>query len=103
MLVQHVLHAMDTQTFAFGAGKQDLPVATLSLTQPGGQDSLRRLGHWCTALLAAFADDVHVRPCSEDEVLALETGHLGKPQAGLHRQHEGVIALPGPCMPIRSK
>src|SRR4030095_15203427 len=33
-----------------------------------------------------------------------ERGHLGSPQAGLHRhQHEGVIAPPGPCVPIRSK
>lgn len=54
MLAQHVLHAMDTQTIAFGAGKQDLPVAALSLPQPGGQDSLRGFGQRCTALLAAF-------------------------------------------------
>jgi hypothetical protein len=36
-------------------GKQDLPVAALSLA-PGGQDSLRGLRQRRTALLAALAD-----------------------------------------------
>ena len=41
MLVQQVLHAVDAESFALGAGKQQIAITSLWLSQPGFQDGVR--------------------------------------------------------------
>ena len=60
MLVQHVLHAMDTEPFTSGAGKQHIFVTALWLSQPGFQHSSRGFGQGYAAFLAPLADYPHV-------------------------------------------
>ena len=60
MLVEHVLNAMNAETFTPGAGEQHLTGTTLLLPQPRIQDGERRFGNWGTAFLAALADHAHV-------------------------------------------
>ena len=72
MLVQQVLHAMDAETCALGAGKQHVTVTALRLTQPGFQHGERGSGDGCAAFFAPLADDAYVSAGSEDEVLACE-------------------------------
>ena len=76
MLVQQVLHAVDAETFALGAGKEHVAISALRLAQPGFQDGERGLGDRRTAFLATLANDAHVSAGSEDEVVTFEPGHL---------------------------
>ena len=77
MLVQQVLHAVDAESFPLGAGKQQIAVTSLWLSQPGFQDGECRFSDGRTPFLASLADDAYVSAGSEDEVLAFEPGHLG--------------------------
>ena len=60
MLVEHVLHAVDAETFAFGIGEQDVSVTSLRLTQPGSQHGERGFSDGCTAFLAPLTNYPHV-------------------------------------------
>jgi hypothetical protein len=98
MLVQQVLYAVDAETLAFGVGKQNVSVTSLWLTQPGFQDDKAGSGDGRTAFFAPLSNYPHVGTGSQDDVLALESGHLREAQAGLYgQQYEGVItpARPG--------
>ena len=77
MLVQQVLHAMDAEAFALGAGKQHVTVTPLRLPQPGFHYGECGSGDGCAAFLTSFADYANVSAGSDDEVLACERGHLG--------------------------
>ena len=74
MFVQQVLHAVNAETFTLGAGKQDLPVTALALSQPSLQDGKRGFGNRCTAFLAALAGDPQVRARTDDKILSFEPG-----------------------------
>ena len=76
MLVQQVLHAMDSEASAPGAGKQYLAAASLRLAQPSFYHSERRFGDRGAAFLSPLADYTYVSTSPEDQILACETGHL---------------------------
>ena len=77
MLVQQILHAVDGETFAHGAGKQHIPFAPLWLTQPGFHHGACGSRKRCAAFLASFPEDTDVSTGAKDDILASEPGHLG--------------------------
>ena len=80
MLFQQVLHAMDAETCALGAGKQHVTATALRLTQPAFQHGERGSGDGCAAFLAPLADyAVRLSPCE---------------QAGATRQHHCGLCVP---------
>jgi len=103
MLVQQVLHAVDGETCAFGAGEQYVPMPWWRFTEPGFHHGACRSGKGCAAFLAPLADDAYVSPAAEDDVRAGEPGHLGNAQTRLDGHEEkGVIASAKPGALIRS-
>jgi len=60
MLVQQVLHAMDTEPFPSGAGKQHTLVTALWLSQSGFQHGACGIGQGYAAFFTPLADDPHV-------------------------------------------
>ena len=77
MLVQQVLHAMDAEPFAVGAGKQHTAVTSLRLTKPTFQHGECQFGDGCAALLPPFPDYPYVGAGPKDDVFTLEGCHLG--------------------------
>ena len=72
MLIQQVLHAMNTELFASGAGKQNIVFTALRLTKPGFQHLACRIGQRYTPFLATFADDTHMSARFKDKVLTFK-------------------------------
>ena len=104
MLVQQVLHPVDSQSLTFGAGKEHVLGAAWRLAQPGLQHGTGGFGQRRTAFLATLADDPQVSTASRDEVLSFEPGHFGQPKPRLHRREdEGVVASARPCASIRRR
>jgi len=56
-LIQQVLHAMDTELFASGAGKQHLIVTSWWFLQPGLQYRACGFGQGYTAFFPPLSDD----------------------------------------------
>jgi hypothetical protein len=77
MLVQQVLHAMNTESLPSGAGKQHGTVPSRWLVQPGCQHGTGGLGEGDTAFFTPLANHAHVRAGASDQVLAFASGHLG--------------------------
>ena len=75
---------MDTEAFTLLAGKQDCAIAALWFSQPRFQYSACRSSDRCAALFSTLPDHPHVSAGSEDQVLAVEPGHLGQAKAGLY-------------------
>ena len=72
MLIQQVLHAMNTEPLPSGAGKQNIIFTALRLTKPGFQHLACRFGQRYTPLLATLADDTHVSASFKDKVLTFK-------------------------------
>ena len=77
MLVQQVLHTVDTETFTFEVGEEHLSVTSLRLTQPAFQNGECGSGDWRTTLLTALSNYPHVSAGPENNVLTFEPGNLG--------------------------
>src|SRR2546425_9931611 len=103
VFVQHVLHAVNRETAARGAGKEDVARATTWLTQPPLEHLACRAGQWRAALFPSFADDPHVRASAEDDVLAGEARHFGDAEAGLDRHQQKRVIAPAEPGPLRSE
>ena len=77
MLVQQILHAMNGQSLASGAGKEHILNAAGWLAQPSLQNGTSRLRQWRTALFATLSYDPQVSAVSRDNVPSLEPGDFG--------------------------
>ena len=76
MLGQQVLHAVDAETVAPGAGKEHVAVTALRFSKPGFQHGMCGFGERCATFFAALADQAQVSARPDDEVCALEAGHF---------------------------
>jgi integrase/recombinase XerD len=60
MLGQQILHAVEAETFALGAGKEHVALTPLRFSKPGFQHGECGLGKRCAAFFAALADHAQV-------------------------------------------
>jgi hypothetical protein len=82
---------------AVAGGEQRLFRRACAFGKPGAQHGDGDLGERGDPLFASFAEAADVRPGTEVDVAAGESGELGDTQPGLGgEQDHGVVAPPGP-------
>src|ERR1700722_15800976 len=70
VFIEHVFHAVDSQTLALEVGKYKAAVAFGRLTQPSPQDGHRRLCKRRAALFPAFPYHANVCASAEHKIFA---------------------------------
>jgi len=73
---EQILGAVGTQSAAARVREHDIIPTARWLSKPTAQNVNRAFRKWSATFLAAFAQAVDVRACTEDDILPAQSGHL---------------------------